>query len=64
MNIRKVVLKDFKELYKLGLNIPELKVSSTEDFMDEDEFKFCIKNKYLRIIVIYYIIFLLIILIL
>src|SRR3989344_3855271 len=46
MNIRKVKLKDFKKLYQLGLKTPELKVSSTEYFMDPEEFKFNIKNIY------------------
>lgn len=46
MKIRKAILKDFQELYDLGSNTPELKVSATEDFMDKNEFKGCIKNKY------------------
>ena len=36
MKIRKATLKDVKELYKLWLKTPELKVSSTEDFMDNN----------------------------
>ena len=39
MIIRKAILDDFDQLYSLGLNTPELKVSSTEDFMDPEEFK-------------------------
>ena len=43
--IRKASLSDFEQLYALGLQIPELKVSTTEDFMEPDEFRWCIKNK-------------------
>lgn len=39
MKIRKANLKDFKELYSLGLHTPELRVSATESFMDKDDFK-------------------------
>lgn len=45
MIIRKANLKDFKGLYEIGKNTPELKVSSTEDFMDKDEFKWSITNR-------------------
>ena len=38
--IRPAEDKDFAELYDLGKNTPELKVSGTEDFMDKDEFRF------------------------
>jgi len=44
MKIRQAELKDFSELYFIGLNTPELKVSATEEFMDEDEFRFCLTN--------------------
>ena len=40
IKIRPVEDKDFAELYNLGNNTPELKVSGTEDFMDKDEFRF------------------------
>lgn len=40
IKIRPVAEKDFAELYDLGNNTPELKVSGTEDFMDKDEFRF------------------------
>lgn len=40
IKIRQVEQKDFAELYALGENTPELKVSATEDFMDKDEFRF------------------------
>ncbi len=43
--IRKANLKDFKELYKLGLNTPELRVSKDEPFMDKDDFKSRILSK-------------------
>jgi ribosomal-protein-alanine N-acetyltransferase len=39
MIIRKAAINDLGELYRLGKNTPELRVSSTEDFMDIDEFK-------------------------
>ncbi len=45
MHIRKVTPQDFDKLYSLGLNTPELKVSATEDFMDPDEFNYCITNE-------------------
>jgi len=38
MNIRKATAKDFESLYQIGLDTPELKVSSGEDFMAKDEF--------------------------
>ena len=40
IKIRPVEDKDFAGLYNLGNNTPELKVSGTEDFMDQDEFRF------------------------
>lgn len=43
--IRQATRKDFKELYEIGKNTPELKVSSTEVFMDSDEFLFAITDK-------------------
>lgn len=42
MHIRKATLDDFTELYAMGKNTPELKVSATEEFMDEDEFRWSI----------------------
>ena len=45
MIIREANLNDFKKLYKIGKQTPELKVSSTEEFMDKDDFKSRIKNK-------------------
>jgi len=44
MKIRPVVLDDFSELYEIGKNTPELRVSSTEDFMDADEFRWSLTN--------------------
>ena len=44
MRIRKAALEDFDELYRIGKNTAELKVSATEKFMDADEFQWCIKN--------------------
>ena len=44
MDIRPASLDDFIQLYKLGKNTPELKVSTTEEFMDADEFKWSITN--------------------
>ena len=32
-------------MYEIGKQTPELKVSSTEEFMDKDDFKSRIKNK-------------------
>jgi len=45
MQIRKAAAKDFEQLYKIGSNTPELQVSATEPFMDEDDFKLRIKDK-------------------
>lgn len=45
MKIRKATIKDFKELYQLGLDTPEFQVSLNEPFMDKDDFKFRIKDK-------------------
>jgi len=39
MKIRQAKPSDFKELYALGLNTPEFRVSATESFMDKDDFK-------------------------
>jgi len=39
MRIRPATLDDFEEAYALGKNTPELKVSSTEEFMDRDDFQ-------------------------
>jgi ribosomal protein S18 acetylase RimI-like enzyme len=45
MEIRKATIEDLDALYELGKNSPELRVSSTEDFMDIDEFKNFITDK-------------------
>ncbi len=45
MLIRRATLNDFKKLYALGKKTPELQVSATEVFMDEDEFRWAIKNR-------------------
>jgi ribosomal protein S18 acetylase RimI-like enzyme len=45
MKIRKATIADFDELYQLGKNTLELRVSATEDFMDADEFKGFITDK-------------------
>ena len=45
MKIRKATIADFDELYQLGKNTPELRVSATEDFMDADQFKGFITDK-------------------
>lgn len=45
MIIREANLNDFKKLYEIGQQTPELKVSSTEEFMDKDDFKSRINNK-------------------
>ena len=42
--IRIASLEDFVELYQIGKSTPELKVSATEDFMSEEEFKLAIQN--------------------
>ncbi len=44
MEIREANISDFAELYKLGENTPEFKVSATEKFMDKDEFTWAITN--------------------
>ncbi len=44
VKIRKAEISDFKELYEIGKNTPELRVSGTEVFMDADEFEWAIKN--------------------
>ena len=44
MNIRPASADDFAELYQIGKNTPELRVSATEEFMDADEFKWSITN--------------------
>lgn len=45
MKIRKATKNDFKKLYEIGKNTPELKVSSIEIFMDPDEFLWALTNK-------------------
>jgi GNAT superfamily N-acetyltransferase len=42
MNIRPATEQDFNELYEIGSETPELRVSATESFMDADEFKWAI----------------------
>jgi N-acetylglutamate synthase-like GNAT family acetyltransferase len=44
MKIRKATSKDFNLLYEIGLKTPEFKVSSSEEFMDKDEFLLAIKS--------------------
>src|SRR3989338_7419832 len=39
MKIRKARLEEFEELYEIGKNTPELRVSATEEFMDKDDFR-------------------------
>ena len=39
MIIRTATLDDFEELYRLGSQTKEFRVSANESFMDEDEFK-------------------------
>lgn len=43
--IRKATLKDFKEIYKLGLKTSELKVNFNEPFTDAEDFKQRITDK-------------------
>lgn len=45
MNIRRATLEDFDELYQLGQNTPELRVSEDEPFMDRDDFEERLKSK-------------------
>lgn len=45
MIIKKPSLDDFFELYKIGKETKELRVSAVEEFMDPDEFRFCITNQ-------------------
>lgn len=45
MRIRKATVKDFRNLYNLGLETPELRVSSNELFMDRDDFRLRIVDK-------------------
>ena len=45
VKIRKATLKDFKELYKLGLKTTELKVNFSEPFMEAEEFRHRILDK-------------------
>lgn len=42
--IRAATSRDFDPLYSLGQNTPELCVSSSEPFMDRDEFKLAVQN--------------------
>jgi len=44
MNIRKAELTDFAQLYELGNKTPELAVSSSDNFMEPDEFRWAITN--------------------
>jgi len=44
MLIRSASLEDFEELYSIGINTPELKVSASEEFMDAEEFRWSIQN--------------------
>lgn len=44
MSIRPATKEDFAPLYKLGLDMPEFKVSDGNAFMDEDEFLSAIEN--------------------
>lgn len=44
LSIRPATSQDFDQLYLLGQNTPELRVSSIEPFMDRDEFEVAIKN--------------------
>ncbi|MBI2146075.1 GNAT family N-acetyltransferase [Candidatus Woesearchaeota archaeon] len=44
MDIRPASIEDFEELYSLGKDAPELRVSTVEEFMDTDEFKWSIRN--------------------
>lgn len=44
MNLRPASLDDFVQLYSLGRKTPELRVSTNEEFMDADEFKWSITN--------------------
>lgn len=45
LKIREATANDFNELYKLGENTPEFKVSTDGEFMELDEFISAIKNK-------------------
>ena len=44
MKIRPATPSDFSKLYEIGKSTPELRVSSIEEFMDADEFKWAITN--------------------
>ena len=44
MKIRSASIDDFVELYEIGKDTAELRVSATEEFMDADEFKWSITN--------------------
>ena len=44
MLIRAASLDDFEELYSIGRNTPELKVSATEEFMDAEELRWSVQN--------------------
>lgn len=46
MKIRPASIRDFNELYSIGRNTPEFKVSANEEFMDKDEFKWYIANRH------------------
>ena len=45
MKIRKATIKDFKNLYQIGLKTPELRVSASTPFMEKDDFKLRIIDK-------------------
>lgn len=44
MLIRPAAPEDFEELYSIGKNTAELRVSATEEFMDAEEFRWSIQN--------------------
>lgn len=46
MIIRKATIDDFCMVYTLGKSTPELKVSASEEFMDEDELKWSLNQPY------------------
>lgn len=44
MTIRLVEVQDFAALYDIGKKTQELRVSATEEFMDKDEFMWCLTD--------------------
>ena len=44
MKIEQATMEDFDKLYVLGQGAPEMRVSGTEPFMTEEEFKWAINN--------------------